>query len=191
MKHFEVPLATTLARQIADAFESEDIPYAIGGAIAYSAHSAPRATNDVDLNLFIDDSEVPKALAVLERLGINVDRDKALRQIKERGDFTAFYKTMRIDFFLPAIPLSRSAANRLVTLELEGRPAKFLAAEDIMLFKLLFFRPKDQWDLEKMLAFRHQDLDLDYIRRWLLDMVGAEDQRVRFFEQALTAARTK
>ena len=45
-------------------------------------------------------------------------------------------------------------------------------------FKLLFFRPKDLLDLERLVGFRKQLLDAGYVRRWLVDMVGEQDARV-------------
>ena len=45
------------------------------------------------------------------------------------------------------------------------------------MFKLLFFRGKDLVDLERLVAV-HQGLDCAYVRRWIVDMMGADDDRV-------------
>ncbi|NCQ36336.1 hypothetical protein GW813_14940 [bacterium] len=44
------------------------------------------------------------------------------------------------------------------------------------MFKLLFFRGKDRVDLERLVAVR-PDLDRDYVRRWIVDMMGEDDER--------------
>lgn len=61
---------------------------------------------------------------------------------------------------------------------LEGRPACFLSAEDLAIFKMLFFRTKDMLDIERMVAFMGSSFDRVYVRRWLVDLVGADDARV-------------
>ena len=42
-----------VARQLADALEDNDIEYAIGGALALGYYATPRATVDVDINIFV------------------------------------------------------------------------------------------------------------------------------------------
>ena len=61
------------ARSIADALEEAGIDYAIGGALAYAYYGIPRATNDIDLNVFPSSFAID--VADLERL-ILVQRDR-------------------------------------------------------------------------------------------------------------------
>ena len=42
-----------IALRIATNFEKANIPYAIGGALAYNMYGVPRSTIDVDLNVFV------------------------------------------------------------------------------------------------------------------------------------------
>lgn len=60
----------------------------------------------------------------------------------------------------------------------EGWQGWFLSAESIAVFKLLFFRAKDLVDLERLIAVQGADLDGAYVRRWLVDMMGDDDERV-------------
>jgi hypothetical protein len=69
---------------------------------------------------------------------------------------------------------------------LEGRPAWSLAPEDLALFKMLFFRTKDVLDVERLVAFVGGDFDRAYVRRWLVDLVGADDERVQRWERLLS-----
>jgi hypothetical protein len=85
---------------------------------------------------------------------------------------------MPVDLFVVAIPLHESAARRTVEVSLLGQTIRILSAEDLTLFKLLFFRGKDLVDIERILAVQGRTLDRDYIRRWLIDCVGADDIRV-------------
>jgi len=49
-------------------------------------------------------------------------------------------------------------------------------------FKLLFFRIKDRGDLERLVAVRGARLDRAYVRRWMVDMMGEDDERVRAWD---------
>ncbi|MFZ5469886.1 MAG: hypothetical protein ACOZIN_10665 [Myxococcota bacterium] len=65
-----------------------------------------------------------------------------------------------------------------MTVELLGRPIKILSAEDSAVLKLLFNRPKDLLDVERLVALQGGNLNRDYVRRWLVDSVGEQDSRV-------------
>jgi hypothetical protein len=47
----------------------------------------------------------------------------------------------------------------------------------------LFFRIKDRGDLERLVAVRGELLDHAYIRRWIADMMGEDDERVRAWDE--------
>lgn len=51
------------------------------------------------------------------------------------------------------------------------------------MFKLLFFRGKDIVDLERLVAVRGDRLDREYVRRWLVEMMGDDDDRVRRWDE--------
>jgi hypothetical protein len=169
--------APEVARLLADALEGARVPYAVGGAIAYGFHGPPRATNDVDLNVFLEPEELGPALDALAAAGATVDRSGSIESARRRGDFSIRFGGMRVDVFTPSIELSYSAASRTVNFELLGRPVRILSAEDLVLFKLLFFRPKDILDIERLLRFRGADLDRSYIDHWIVRMMGKDDER--------------
>lgn len=179
----DVPSAPEVARLLADALEKAHIPYAVGGAIAYGLHAPPRATNDVDLNIFLGADEAGRALDALEGAGASVERASALRSARERGDFIVRFRGMRIDCFVPSIELSQSAATRVRKAALLGRPISILSAEDLTLFKLLFFRAKDIADVERLVRFQGERLDRAYIRLWLVRTVGEKDDRVAAWDR--------
>src|SRR3712207_2916901 len=49
----EVPSAADLARDIAGVLETDQMPYAIGGAVALGFYTAPRGTRDLDVNVLV------------------------------------------------------------------------------------------------------------------------------------------
>ncbi len=184
----ELVSAPDVARLLADALASAGIPYAIGGAIAYGFHGPPRATNDVDLNLFVDTDALGSALDTLASVGVTFDRAAVLRECAERGASRGWLRGMRVDVFVPSIPLYDSVRQRVIEVRLLGRPICVLSAEDITVFKMLFFRAKDLTDVTRLLALRGDDLDRDYVRRWLVATVGADDERVERWDAMTRAA---
>jgi len=184
----EIPAAPEVARRLADALEGAQVPYAIGGAIAYGLHAPPRATNDVDLNVFTPLEKIDRVFDALEDGGATIDRASARLSASERGDFVARVHGMRVDVFVPSIPLSASAASRVRQGVLLGRPIAILSAEDLVLFRLLFFRAKDLSDVERLVRFQEEGLEREYIRRWLVELVGGDDARVEAWDRLVSRA---
>jgi len=175
----EAPIdLATLARRLADALEAAGVPYAIGGALAYGQWAVPRATADVDITLFLDEPEWPKALDLLQREGVEGDGRVALTELQDRGSCRLKGGAFYVDLFVPSIPFYSAARSRIVLRPLVGRPAGFLTAEDLSVFKMLFFRPKDLVDIRYMLAVQGGAFDRFYVRHWLAEMVGESDERV-------------
>ena len=76
MKPLELD-AFTLAMRLASALDSADIPYAIGGAIAFGLWGDPRGTHDVYINLFVDHEALDHALDALENASVDIERESA------------------------------------------------------------------------------------------------------------------
>lgn len=167
---------------LTEALEAAGISYAIGGALAYGVWSAPRGTHDVDLNIFLAADRVDEVVDVLTTAGCVFDRDDAHRRAREGAVVVGRLAGMRIDLFFATIPLSWEAAATRVRVETSAGPRWYLSAEATALFKLLFFRTKDKLDLDNLLQVRGHFLDGAYIRRWLVEMMGDDDERVAFWD---------
>lgn len=154
------------------------MPCAIGGALCLAFWGVPRATRDLDLNLFVPDDDLDDAFAALRAAGAEVDPDAARASARERGDFVARLGDLRVDLFVAFHPFHRTVASRLTRAPLPGGvEAAFLSAEDLCIFKVLFYRAKDLVDLDRLFAARLDDLDLAYVERWLRALLG-DDPRV-------------
>lgn len=182
----EPPTAAEVARSLADDLERHHLSYAIGGAIALGFYAPPRATLDVDVNVFIDpETQLDHPLlAALHGAGFTPDdtadglRARALRD----GQFRGRIQGLRVDVFVPAVPFYARLVARRRSVDLLGRPLWIIGPEDLAVLKLMFFRRKDLADVEAMLRDQGSALDRGYIRATLIELVGATDERVTNLE---------
>ena len=175
--------APQLARQLADVLEAAAIPHAIGGALALGVWGFPRATNDVDVDAFVEADAIDGLLQALKNAGFEIDEPASRRSALERGDFKFYVSRMRVDVFIASIPFYDEVRRRIRRAVLEGRPAWFLAPEDLIVFKLLFFRSKDRLDVERLVEFLGDQLDRGLVGSALADLLGPSDERVAWWKE--------
>lgn len=174
------------ALRIAAAFEAAGISYALGGALAYGLWAVPRATVDVDVNVFVGNERLPEVFRALVAVGVAIDEPQARLQNEAQGMFVGRWGLYRIDVFTPSIEFSKEAEATRVLHALADREAWVLSAEAIAVFKLLFFRTKDLADLERLVAVR-RELHTDYVRARLVAMMGEDDERVIAWDRIVAA----
>ena len=73
----------TAALRLAGELEVRSVDYAIGGALALSLWSEPRATSDVDLNVFVEPDHLAPVFDAIEASGAAVDRALAEAGLRE------------------------------------------------------------------------------------------------------------
>ncbi|MFN8544938.1 MAG: hypothetical protein U0807_12160 [Candidatus Binatia bacterium] len=171
------------ALRVADALDRAGVPYALGGALAYGQYGIPRATNDVDVNVFVTPPELGPTVTALQTLGIALDIVTAQQAAEREGLFVTRFGDFRLDVFTPSIDFSWEALRTRVRHHLEGRDVWFLSAEALAVFKLLFFRGKDVVDLERLVAVSGDSLDAGYVRTQLVRMMGPDDPRVATWDR--------
>jgi hypothetical protein len=177
--------AVDVARSLAQALERREISYAIGGALALGFYAVPRATVDVDINIFLDPrTRFPLILDVLESAGFAGDAEpKVLAdQAVQEGQFRGKVSGLRVDVFVPAIPYYASLAERRRQVPLLGQSIWILGPEDLVVLKMVFFRRKDLADVEAILRDQ-RDLDLEFVRQTLISLVGEDDERIKVLSE--------
>lgn len=179
------PSAPQVGRILADALEAAQVRYALGGALALGVWGFPRATVDVDLDVFVGEERWGEVLDTLARAGCQVGRESAIASARERGDFRAHFGPMRVDVFVPSIPFYESVSKRRREGVLEGRAAWFLSPEDLTVFKLLFYRPKDLLDVERLVAATGPSFERAYVREALAEILGTGDPRLDRWDRLL------
>jgi hypothetical protein len=173
-------------RLLVEAFTSKSVDYALVGGLAASLRGRPRFTQDVDLLVQVSQVALPSLLDELIGRGFDLDAPRVIREYVQEH-LTAFrYKTVRIDWLKPMLPLY---ANTLAGASLlpwkSGQPIRVARPEGLILTKLAAFRPQDQLDIEMLLSSNRDDLDLDLIRTEWSAVAEVEDARTAWLEGAI------
>jgi hypothetical protein len=150
-----------------------DIAHAFGGALALAYYAEPRATLDVDVNVFVPVDRSVEVVQHFGRIGLRsevpVDAWSPIAGVR----LAPVRGVGRVDLFFSVDDGYEQIAERIrwFSFGVEGAPLPFLAPEDLVLFKLSFGRDKDWVDLAAMAA-TGLEVDLDVVERLLIGLRG-------------------
>lgn len=171
--------------RIAASLVERRVPHAFGGALALAYYAEPRATVDIDLNVFVPLERTTIVLEPLEELGAAVDRADVERRARRDGQVRLRWGRTPIDLFFSHDPFHESCAGRVREVPFGEDRIRVLGPEDLVLFKATFDRRKDWIDIEQVLFTTAGEFDIGYARRWMERLVGPDDPRRGKLEDAL------
>jgi hypothetical protein len=160
------------------------IAHAFGGALALAYYAEPRATDDVDVNLFIAPAAFAEVGEALAPLGVVGTPDRLT--LERDGQCRLWWGRTPLDLFFAYDEIHEAMRREARSLPFGEDRLPFLAPEHLLVCKILFDRPKDWLDLEQVLVCV-EDLDTNVIRAWLARIVGVDDPRTQRFDRALDA----
>jgi len=166
------------------ALAAHAIPHAFGGAIALAFYGEPRATTDIDINIALPPAQQAAVLDALSTLFSLTNREKAEQELTRLAQTRLTWERTGIDLFFADIPFHEAIAARSHEVAYMGTKLPIISAEDLVILKAAFNRPKDWVDIENLFAIQQQALDTAYLRRWLAEFYQPEDlplQRVEGF----------
>jgi len=169
--------------RVARTLASAGIPYAFGGAIALGFHAEPRLTRDLDVNIFLPETEAGPVLDVLAAVGVTIDGERARRLIERDGQVRLRWDDVPVDLFFATVPFLEVCGTRIQHVPWGPETMSILSAEDLVICKVLFNRPRDWVDIGGVTMIRARTLDVGYILAWLDDMLGLTDERVLRFRR--------
>ncbi len=167
------------------AFAREGIAHAFGGAIAYAYHAEPRATRDIDVNVFLPASDARVALQLLRETGVTVDIERDTARVERDAQVRLRWGPVPVDLFFSAVDFHDDCRLRARVVPFGDVEIPILSAEDLAVCKVAFNRDKDWLDLREMLLIQGERFDADYALRWLTEILGPEDTRTARFEALL------
>jgi hypothetical protein len=165
---------------IEEGFRQRRIPHAFGGAIALAYYATPRATIDIDVNVFLSVDRADEVLGLLEGLGAEPLSQEEHAQLERDEQVRVHWDATPVDLFFSYDTLHDSCLERRRRMPFgEDDSIHVLAAEDLLLFKALFDRDKDWHDIEELVFAMADELDGAYAKSWLERIVGEQDPRYR------------
>lgn len=176
----------TAVETLSEVFAERGIEYALLGGLATMLRGRPRFTQDVDILLTVPQVALPGLLDELTRRGFSLDADTVIREFVQHH-MTAFrFGVVRIDWLKPVLPLYAHALAAATSLPwTAGHSLRVLAAEGLIITKMVAFRPQDQEDIRTLIAANASELDVDLIRREWATVADGEEQRTAWLEAAL------
>ncbi|MEA3019495.1 MAG: hypothetical protein QOI47_1019 [Actinomycetota bacterium] len=161
------------------------IPHAFGGALALAYYAEPRATIDIDLNVFIPVERFPEVASPLVDLGASVDDDIG-DLVRRDGQARVMWDETPIDLFFAYDAFHDAAAAARRTVPFADGSIPILAAEHLIVCKAVFNRAKDWVDIDAMLA-AEPPLDVAEVMRWVARIAGDRDSRFERIAAVLAA----
>jgi hypothetical protein len=179
------------AEKVAFALEANNIPYAVGGALASDCWMPPVSTYDADFNVFVKKSEVMDVIKVLADLGVEFVLDD-LAAFPTQDFLRCYLDGAKLELFFNVIPFMEQARKRRKIVPLNGDSHLWVNSAEVMIvFKLLFHRMKDLGDVERIIFCQQGRLDYDWINKTLIEMVGEDSEIVATFNAMVEIYRER
>jgi len=173
-----IQLINTVSRHLKEA----QVPHCLVGGITIAIWGRPRATEDVDLLIDIDEPGIDALAQYLDDHDIRIDRDAAKKAVREGRAFPMYdtWSIHWVDAKTPTRPIDRFTLERATHIELAEESVPVATPEDVILHKLLARRDQDILDARSIILRRETDLDLDYIANRVRELgIGSAWDRIR------------
>ena len=151
-----------------------DTPHAFGGAIALAYHAEPRATIDIDVNVFVSAERADEVLGPLGSLGI--ETETAAESAATDGQVRVMWDDTPVDLFFSYDPFHDAADSGAIEVPFAETTIRVLSATHLTVCKAVFDRPRDWVDIEAMITLGTQ-VDTAEALRWIGRIAGDEDPR--------------
>lgn len=175
MSERNLPTGFVAALQALTAWlESEQVPHTTIGGVAVSLLGQPRATQDIDTVIWLEEKRWQEFVQSGERYGF-------VPRISDAVGFAGRSRVLllrhegsgiSIDVSCGALEFELEMIERATALEIGNLKLRMPTPEDLIITKVVAQRAKDIVDIEAILKV-HGDLDLKRIRRWAQEFATA------------------
>lgn len=177
-------LRSTLARAV-EALRASGTPYAIIGGFAAIARGCLRFTHDLDVAVAATAEDVDGLRLALTAEGFSHDNSTDRMEL---GDIALFrfwrphdevMVDVGVDLQVAPTAFFSSLVSRATPLDLFGCRVRVATTEDLIVLKMVSFRPLDRGDAIDLIALSN-DLDWNYMKKWCGQLgVGPRLREVR------------
>ena len=166
-----------LLKNVADFFESENIPYGIVGSVALFKYGEPRFTQDIDV---VADIPLGKIGRLCERFSSSecyISETAVREAVLRKFQFNIIlHRTgLKVDVMIPGnSAFDRSRLSRIRPFTELGSTIRFASPEDVIIKKLEYYKLGDSdkhiRDILSILRCQREKIDREYIRKWVEEM---------------------
>jgi hypothetical protein len=162
--------------EIHDCLVAASLPHAFGGAIALAyCTEEPRATRDLDLNVFVKPA---RAKEVLAALAPKVLASASEVQAAERdGEARVRWESTPVHIFFDTLHFHSEVARSVREVPFMDRSIPVVGCAALAVFKALLDRTKDWADIEAMVEAGA--MSTPEALTWITGMVGSEHPAAR------------
>lgn len=146
---------------------------ALIGATARNAWAPPRATTDIDLAVAADPAVLEAVKEALQALGYEPVRSHRADPEDPLADLVVLRapggSLRQVDLLVAKTEFETEALRRAVPIEIAGVTVPVATPEDLIVYKLVAYRPRDRQDIAAIARTQGRAgrlLDRSYIRRW-------------------------
>lgn len=161
------------------------IPHAFGGALALAYYAEPRATIDIDVNVFVHADHYAEVAGPLVALGVAADDPHAAASAASDGQTRVMWDNTPIDLFFAYDPFHAAAAAARRTVPFAESSIEILAPEHLVVCKTVYDRPQDWVDIGAIVE-TGVALDAAEVLRWVGRIAGDDDPRYARIAAILT-----
>jgi len=188
------PDSTNLLRALEPVLRAFGNRWYVFGAQAVVVWGRPRLTADVDVTCFLDPDDPTAFAAAMRRGGFELRVRDAAGFVKTTRvlPFVHLATGLPVDIVLAGPGLEEEFERAAVRIDVHGTTIPFIAAEDLLVTKILAGRPKDLEDVRGILLARHATLDIEHVRarlRLLEAALGQSDLLPLLDEQVASTRR--
>jgi hypothetical protein len=142
-------------------------PFAFIGGVAVIARGVPRLTVDIDATVRAVDTDVDSVFQVLGRHDIHPRIDEAREFARMHQVFLALHEPTGtpIDLSLAWLDFENEAIGSSSEVDYADVRIPVAQAEDLVVYKIVAFRPRDLDDAEKLLDLHGRDIRIQRVRR--------------------------
>lgn len=170
-----VPLKEAL-RRVLGWLDSEGVKGVVIGGVAASLLGRPRATRDVDLVVWLEDSALEAFVQSAGKHGFEPRMDDVLSFARQSRVLLVRHSdsAIDVDIALGTLPFEKRAIERRQQCVLGDLTVPLPRAEDLIIMKAVAHRPRDTADVEALLE-ANVDVDREYVRRVVGEFASALD----------------
>lgn len=178
------PALPTKVSLVHKALEDGGIAHAFGGALAVAYYGEPRATGDIDVNVFVEICEWPRVKHAFAPLQIETEIDE--RELGRIDELRLEWGGSPVHLFFSSDALHEQMQRGIRHVPFGDDAIPLVSPEHLIIRKAILDRPKDWHDIAQIIVASYP-LNFDEIGEWLHRIGSADDERVAKLDEIKTA----